>query len=385
MHAKGDEAGYECDSCGIKFRVIISTPLYMQVQLQPWVRAAGDRLKAVFANVLVVSGTAYHFTYASGANASTLTQWRVDSIERAQQQINSLIVMGDDSLFCDIGTVNNRHPLVVREIDYSKFDQSQKNNHLHAEQLVLEALGVPNRITAYLLKLCALPSRHRNRDPRVNIVITLNPGKNRCRRVSGAPDTSLGNSIVNIIGYLIAHRGNFSAAAWKRAGLIPKYHRTSPSFEGMTFLRGMWLPYHDSPPRWTPLPSQLLKLGKIVYGDVPLSPRKTAMFARGLASSFQGVDRSTPLLGPFLAAYDRLGTEPDARVARALASQRRYGISLLEQPFKIDRKAAIAIFCDRYEITHEDITRVERTFQAITHLPVFYGDPLFTALSADYR
>jgi hypothetical protein len=293
--------------------------------------------------------------------------------------------MGDDSLFCDIGTVGNYHPLIVREIDYSKFDQSQRNPHLEAEKVVLEALGVPPHVTSYLLKLCSLKSRMRNRNPSVNVTVTLDPGKNRCRRVSGAPDTSFGNSVVNIVCYLIAHRGSFSAAAWRRAGLTAKYHKTGPSFEGMTFLRGMWMPCHNSVPVWTPLPSQLLKLGKIVYGDVPLSPYKTAMFARGLAQSFKGVSRDLPLLGPFLAVYDRLGTEPDARVKQALASQRRYGISLqVDQP-KPDRDAIIQIFEDRYHITRSDILRVERAFDEIQDLPTFFGDPVFTALSSDYR
>jgi hypothetical protein len=152
----------------------------------------------------------------------------------------------------------------------------------------------------------------------------------------------------------------------------------------------MWLPAHDAPPQWTPVPPQLLKLGKIAYGDVPLSSEKSAMFALGLAQSFGGVHRETPILGPFLAMYDRLGVTPDSKVTRALATLRRYGIELpkdqdsVSQPSP-DVPAIERLFCERYSITREDIARVEAGFRRVPCLPFFFGDDVFTALSQDYR
>jgi hypothetical protein len=152
----------------------------------------------------------------------------------------------------------------------------------------------------------------------------------------------------------------------------------------MTFLRGAWMPTQGSEPQWTPLPSQILKLGKIVYGDVELSPLKTAMFARGLSQSFKGVHRDTPIIGPFLAMYDRLGVEPDAKVARALASQRRYGISLPELQAPPDREAIIRMYWTRYHLTREDVERLESIFRNNQTLPVFHGDPAYIKLATDY-
>jgi hypothetical protein len=112
---------------------------------------------------------------------------------------------------------------------------------------------------------------------------------------------------------------------------------------------------------------------------------KTAMFAKGLAMSFGGIDRRTPLIGPFLAMYDRLGVDPDRKVMDALSDQRRYGIQVTDHQAAPDREAIIAIFTERYQITREEILAVERVFSQVTRLPMYFGDRLFSLLSSDYR
>jgi len=78
-----------------------------------------------------------------------------------------------------------------------------------------------------------------------------------------------------------------------------------------TFLKGWWTPDIENHYRWLPLPSQLIKLGKVITNPVNVFPKDSildahAKMAKGIALSFSCVPDNYPLLGPFLKKYREL-------------------------------------------------------------------------------
>jgi hypothetical protein len=334
---------------GTKDRLIVSTSLTAQVILQPWIRAADKRFKERMTEPFTIRGRSYHVTYASGMVNTDLDAWYLATEQRTLEQITSIIVMGDDSLVC----VSNSSGHCWREVDYSQYDGTQTNAHIEAECHVLAALGVPREIVDYLHKNLGLPSQSRTRSGKASVQhnFKFKPEKGDHRRITGAPDTSLGNSIVNVLSLLIADQGNYTEAAWTRTGFIRGLDQQHQDVTRATFLRGSFHLMTDGSHRWLPLPSQIVKMGKINKKlPLPLTDLETRRFVYGMAKSYAIVPRATPIIGDFLRMYDRLGAPNDDPLVTAHISKNHAfkPLGTVELSVSVDRPAYLLWLRERY-------------------------------------
>jgi hypothetical protein len=318
--------------CCVKPRIILSVSPHEQAAQQPWFMAASERFKMNLEELAEFGGRTWHFTYASGSTADSLTQWAEDALSRAYVGITSAICMGDDSVVCD-----PKGGITWYEFDYSHFDQSQKDAHIAAEHEVYRGLGIPDRIIARVAAMAKVPARYRSRNAKNGVKMKL--VVKEMRRVTGSPNTSLGNSIVNMLALMVAGRVDFSDEGWSDAGLNCKVRLQHAEITDVTFLRGSWfdtiLDNGDSLPVWLPLPSLVCKIGKVM--KTGLSVDEAREYARSLAGSFSKVPSSFPILGPFVDMLTRIGETASGRM-RTVAEEwakksREYSVSCVESSY----------------------------------------------------
>jgi len=202
-----------------------------------------------------------------------------------------ILIAGDDVLF----VYRTAQGYCMMEADFSQCDNSVRAPALHAEMIVLNALGVP----AWILDLLwALYGRVWKVGPRsVKRVFYV---KHEEKRLTGGPDTTLGNSFVcgSVIKRAIEVAlalfgldkdfGDNLKIACAQLGFEVKVKCTFWNEEQIafcdalpvTFLKGTWYHagaqtgvMHQGEFKWGPLPSRMLKISKtfsnpcVIYRD----------------------------------------------------------------------------------------------------------------------
>jgi hypothetical protein len=369
---------------GVKPRTVVSLDSKVLLALQRDILPAGDvfkqRIDEVFVCELFGVTRTWHVASAAGMISSDLTAWRIAALARLENGTWSMIVLGDDSV---VVWARNGTPC-FSEFDYSHFDNSQKDEQIEAEMDVWKALGVPVGARDLLKSVYRAPQQVRSRSDTKSYVMRHDPGRNedgtpKMRRVTGAPTTSLGNSMVNVLAILQAGHASepFSDGAWEATGLNckVKVHHDAESLD-LTFLRGVWLPFSDGIRHWTPMPSQVCKLCKVIRTDT--TPTSLLQFAFGIAQGYSGVPRNMPVLGSFLACLTRCGS-PGKVVDLEKHKIHTEGVNAT-----LDRSLAMEWFCDRYSVTIAEVEDCERILDSISTLPYFVGHKVMTHLAADY-
>jgi hypothetical protein len=289
--------------------------------------------------------------------------------------------MGDDSV---VAWMKDGVP-TLSEFDYSHFDNSQKNEQIEAELLLWTTLGVPIGALGLLAAVYRAPQRVRNRSHARSFVIRHSPGRTangvqRMRRVTGAPTTSVGNTMVNLLAILQAgHAAEpFSQAAWDLTGLNCKIaiHHDFDSPD-VTFLRGIWLEHSDGVSHWVPMPSQVCKLCKII--KTGLSTRSLLRFVHSIARGYSGVPDNMPLLGAYLRCLLRCGISSDD--VHLLEDHK---VRVVEVPASLLRIPAVEWFCERYDVSPAELYECEEILDSITELPYFVGHIVFARVANDY-
>jgi hypothetical protein len=92
--------------------------------------------------------------------------------------------------------------------------------------------------------------------------------------------------------------------------------------------------------------------------------------------------RELPILGEFCYTLWRLGNQQTKSV-RSVSEDSWYKPAV--SGVGIDRQSAVEIVCRRYDITYDDILRVEALLRSVESLPSFVCDPVFVRLGdVDY-
>lgn len=171
------------------------------------------------------------------------------------------------------------------ENDFSSFDQTETNVHVHERMLqFFHTLMDPDVIAKWYSNFGGRWGKT------VKLIVKLMMG-------SGNPMTTLWNSVWGILFIVWAitmagtkKNGDFDTGCIAKAdehwGMIskPKWTTGSTAYEalkGCTFLKGWWVPLFDAPGiqggglAWCPLPSRLLKMFKMdIHGDYSVLRRK---------------------------------------------------------------------------------------------------------------
>lgn len=298
----------------------------------------------------MIGGVQVLIAVGSGMDAQGLSCWFNHSVSwiksTAQLYPNrdalSFIVAGDDYF----GICYRSGKFFFQENDFSFYDRTEGRHALWFQRELLIMLGFSKEIAHVLYDTCFVTPVFIDRKMDTKTKMPAPP-----QRFSGAQDTTLGNSILNICSVIYCLIQNKSPIinAQVNLGFVSKMVETeTTNFVSIsTFLKGWFVPsrVHDECV-WLPLPSQMVKLGVIKTDPTKIYPDESGhaaycMAAKAMAASFRCVPEEYPLLGYLLLKYSSLTDreiEPDK-------------LLLLNQ-FKAEIYGSNAIHIDVEEVRH---------------------------------
>jgi hypothetical protein len=328
----------------------------------------------------------------SGLKSSELDEWLHRSLEfvLSRQFAVAAVFAGDDLFFFE----TYKGKLRVGESDFTKFDRTEGVHAVQFELRVLKVLGMNSRKVKLIQKTFGQPC-----------VIELTKEQYRCtiqpplQRPTGGPETSLGNTVVNIGSFLLGIEdasksdrpiSEVLGAAHVKCGLISKLQL----FKGMhaypTFLKGWWMPTKGVYPyRWLPLPSQIIKAGKIFtdprsvhkHEKDPLTAFK--MMARGMALGYGSIPYRYPILGALLENY--VSQADKGLVTSDMITDREFKITVdYEGADQLDVGGCYLAMAARYGIDEHVLKYVDSLIRSAP-FPGFISHPVFSVLmQVDY-
>jgi len=259
----------------VKSRIIGNVNPAFQYFYGPHVYEFTQRFKHCFQVMndrpLEIEGGKVYLTYGAGCTAQELNTWLMNVMQNPQH--SHVIAAGDD-------VVAYHH--VTRTFycsDFSSFDQSESRGPLDLQYAIMLRLGVPEETIAALRHLHKAPFVYKSKAlERAQIEPNRMKIKHphRPMRVSGGPDTTVGNTVVALSSWVVAFCRGVSVDTFAQLGLKIKLNPTLP--EKLIFLRGRWLNLRGAW-RWTPCLGKLAKLGKTMalLPEAPLAAQDEYM------------------------------------------------------------------------------------------------------------
>jgi len=353
---KGDEVLFGRDT-GLKGRTVKSVDPTIQALTFKAVDIAMKRVKDIFDGKTPFTENTWTFTFAvgSGKTAEELDTWFVRSLDWVTYGNNRMaaIFAGDDFF----ALVHRDQRIGALENDFAKFDRTQGVHALGSEYRVLRALGMSPFQCKRLFKTMLSSPRYESKKYELRMNLPMPP-----QRATGGPDTTIGNTLTNMMSvlYFLASDRSLEELPLSqlRLGFLAKlqaHHRPNLA----TFLKGWWVPGVDGYV-WVPLPSQVIKLGKImtdpqaIFKQLP-APDAWKAAAASMAASYGYVPREYPILGAFLDRYTNLTS-----VTAELKGEEsfRYRVKRTETA-RIDRAETLTMVAERYSTTEAEIEEVE--------------------------
>jgi hypothetical protein len=358
-------------------RTIQAVQIQVQVETQPWILSATERFKMAIEKPIdiVVDGntTRFWFQYASGMDGPQLSAWFGRASEQALAGYVCCIVMGDDSY--TIRVVDG--VMQYMGIDYKHFDQSIKKEMLGAEYGCLLAMGVPQGVIDILKTVSTNHAIYKSRGRQDRASLKFKPSGPQ--RITGGPDTSLGNSICNIVGLAIAISRGLTDEAWKSVGFVAKTVVSADPLD-IIFLRGVFWLNNDGQHHWGQLPSFVLKAGKMQKTLTRQAHLERMAYAQG--RSMGEIPSDFPVLASLKRKLIELGREDVRPPPYPVGSP--YQPTPDYSPEGIDREQILAWMRRRYACTDQQIEEVEWLITGVTSLPWFIGHELFAEFMVDY-
>lgn len=368
------------------------SPQYHSLTL-PYARQLADIMHVVFNGQVLPfcddAGIRIHF--CSGYNGADLDRAGDDLDDSS---CTTLCVAGDDSYARLSASFDPATPFI--EADFSKCDHTQDENPLiFCHLALLRELGFPEAVLEVLQRAFTIAYRVKRQD------VTID-GDCEIQMPTGVSVTTTVTTLTNITYFCSTLYRKFmkytadGQIAWTaeaaRMGLQIKSKVLAHITEG-TFLRGSWLVARDGIHEyaWVPLPSAVLKIGKIMKDPKTIARgalNPQAVIGRCVALSYGPLDTSVPILGAFLRALNRAGHDSDDNRARDSIVDNVYEnpFRVIAAPRQIHREFAVMWACHRYNITSTDIVRVEALLDTVVRLPAYVQDPVFVRLlEVDYQ
>jgi hypothetical protein len=288
----------------------------------------------------------------SGKTSSELDTWFAQAFFNATLLINSIhfIVAGDD--FYSVININGK--ILYMENDFRQYDRTQGAHALESCMVIENILGMPRTVLVHMYTATFRTARYENKQLGFRMGCPM-----PIQRATGGPDTTLGNSINNITACLYALRHlqphqlvEHYADEIGKLGFISKV-KTHVEPDMGTFLKGWWI----AGKHWLPLPSQVLKLGKILTDPRIIYPKLVPdhawkQAARAMALGFGTVPLDYPILGALLKRYLSLADNDDVIELRMHKTR-------IDKPIDVDRNDAVQQICERYGLSPLDIEEME--------------------------
>jgi hypothetical protein len=366
----------------MKPRAIQNLPALLHAKMGGFSRSFADELHHIFdGKIHDVGGYPVAIFFASGYTQEQLSQIAV----LANSGITVFAMSGDDSFVAwggiEVGFGG--------EADQSKFDHTQDDGPMKVFMgPVLRAFGFPEEYISMAYGACS--SGYTLRRKRL-----FCKGYAGTQMPTGITTTTTFNSLSTLsmfVWYLI-HKERLSGLveAGAELGFEVKYFPRE-SVQHSTFLKGWWQNTVVGL-QWFPLPSAVLKIGKLLNDPVLITgvtrkgkkvrfDERTAirMCSLALANSYGEVPRAYPILGEFLYTMKRLGL-PSTKKLAALHESWKPQMSQTQ----VDREAVLEAINHRYNISSEEVDEVESLLRTIKSLPAYIEHPVFDKLcEVDY-
>lgn len=364
----------------MKPRAIVNLHPVIHSRMTQIARALSDRMHEIFnGQVFEIGGCAVEIFYAPGATQSDL-----DRIGRAMDSGRTVIaVSGDDSLMA-LG------PLAFdlngwMEADQGMFDQSQDELSLGFVAQMYRDIGVDEEFIQMFWYCCKASYAAR----RGRLQVKGDPGTQMPTGIVVTTPTNTLSTMAMLI-YAIHHKNFDLEDVGKRLGFVVKV-QVHQELGSATFLKGWWRRTMAGEPVWLPLPSALLKLGKILRNprEISRNPKgervsdveAARIVAKNMASCYGKVDYNYPLLGKFLFTLDRLGSEGTL----TLPALESWKPAPRLDTVTVDVAEAEAAIVARYCVTVQEIEQVHSLFNYVEALPCYVEHPVFLRLrDVDY-
>jgi len=375
LFLKGDEVLWPRPE-GIKPRTIKALNPTVQAHCARPIYTIFENFKIyISTNLFRYKDCIIRLTVGSGKNSEELSTWMKLSLEEAALHPHyfSGIFAGDD--FLGIYAVNGR--IIIMENDFSKFDRTEGVHALISEFRVLTIMGCPFDVLVYLSESFSATPKYKNRKLEIKYSCPM-----PVQRATGGPDTTCGNSFVNMISVVDSlvesHFENLEQDQ-RQLGLLPKL-KIFHDIGSATFLKGWWVNG-----KWLPLPSQVLKLGKLLTNPTVIFKKTSkltawAKIAKAMALGVGSVPDTYPILGPLLKRYKTL-TTLDVEAYR----EREHKVFIDPTPFEEDdREQAISMIMQRYLCERVDIVQLEIIYETAPFPSVIFHPLLKRLGDTDY-
>jgi len=365
----------------MKPRAIINLDPRIHALMAPFSRAMTDVMHEIFDGKFHSIGKySVRIFFAAGSTHEQLSE-----LGNALNSSDIVIAAsGDDSVVAWGG-----YPLAARstfsEADQSQFDHTQDEGPLSLACFWMRKLGAPEEFLDLVKFCCRSDYTSRKHD-------FSSTGGAGTQMPTGITLTTLLNSMATIAMYLftIANESTDLVHSARQLGFKVKLVNCD-DIRQLTFLKGWWVDSLSVGELiWLPLPSAVVKLGKLlkdpclIFKDKnPHSSYSKACYA--LAKSYGQVPFEYPILGVFLKQLLYCSSQ-------GLYDKPVHGLAVLEswkpvvQDYHIiDVDSCRAAMCARYDITRSDIERVEKLIRKVRSVPCYLEDPVFLSLSiTDY-
>jgi hypothetical protein len=363
-------------SYDIKPRVIMSYVPIILSRHSKFAKAVSDHFKSWWdGRVLQLFGQAVRFFFVCGYTHAQMCQLG-DALISGELVV---AVSGDDSVVA-WGPLTRAMGSPYGDSDQSSFDQTQDEGPtIIASQRWLRALEVPPELIYDLLEVVQMPYKVVKKELRMS-------GECGVQMPTGISWTTDMNTISSAQMYsmMIRDRKNPEEVA-SALGFTIKYHPFD-DVHSLTFLRGWWCD-SDHGMVWMPLPSAVLKAGKVMRPPREIYPSESQessvqMTANAIASSYGHIPPEYPIFGPFVQTLLRLGRE--CYVHGKDIGEGWYRIRV-DAGTVISRKRFLQMIEKRYDITERDVLEVEALIRAVDSLPAIVYHWTFARLGAvDY-
>ena len=365
----------------MKPRAIINLHAIIHSRMTQLARSLSDKMHEIFnGQVFDVGGIPVQIFYAPGSTQSDL-----DRIGVAMESGETVVACsGDDSLFA-LGTLSFGSTRYI-EGDLAMCDQSQDELSLGFVAETYRTLGVDEEFIDLFWHCCKADyAAYKGR-----LVVKGSPGT---QMPTGVTVTTPTNTLAVLAMHIkaILERSTDLTSVGGKLGFVVKVQEHE-ELGSATFLKGWWRRTREGgQPIWVPLPSALLKLGKILRNPREIArdskgrrvddATATAIVAGNMANCYGKVDFAYPLLGPFLATLSKAGFEGTLTVD-ALESWKPAPRGV---PFLLDPEEAERAIIARYGITRTEILEVHALLSFVPSVPCYVEHPVFFRLrDVDY-
>jgi hypothetical protein len=363
---KADEVLFGRDGA-LKGRTVKSLDPTIQALTYQSIEQVVDQLKQVFDGSWAFPLGDWQLTFAigSGKTGDALDKWflkNLDWISLGKKRA-ACIFAGDDFY----ALVHEHDHVQAYENDFSKFDRTQGVHALGAECRILIHLGMEPRKARLLFETQLATPRYQVERYEIKKRLPM-----EAQRATGGPDTTIGNTLSNMMSVMYAVRtsNGFKDLDVRQLelGFLAKL-QVHDDYMLATFLKGWWMPTRVDL-QWLPLPSQVVKIGKILTDPRSIfphlaPPQAWRAAAASMAASYGTIPHTYPLFGPFLKRYAELTDVTtdlmEVHQLAGLAYRTRRDFSRAP-----DREVVLDYFIARYGLTLADIEEME---QEIVNVP----------------